>query len=63
MIKQVTAAAFRLKGTGWYETDFKKSGSGSGKDAKQDGNTKAQDKTASNEKKESSQASASPSQD
>ena len=21
--KQVTAAAFRLKGTGWYETDFK----------------------------------------
>jgi len=24
--KQVTAAAFRLKGTGWYETDFKHSG-------------------------------------
>ena len=23
--KQVTAAAFRLKGTGWYETDFKNS--------------------------------------
>lgn len=21
--KQITAAAFRLKGTGWYETDFK----------------------------------------
>ena len=21
--KQVTAAAFKLKGTGWYETDFK----------------------------------------
>lgn len=21
--KQVTSAAFRLKGTGWYETDFK----------------------------------------
>ena len=21
--KQVSAAAFRLKGTGWYETDFK----------------------------------------
>ena len=24
--KQLTAAAFRLKGTGWYETDFKNSG-------------------------------------
>lgn len=22
--KQITAAAFRLKGSGWYETDFKK---------------------------------------
>ena len=25
--KQVTAAAFELKVTGWYETDFKNSGS------------------------------------
>ncbi|MGV6852623.1 MAG: FmdB family zinc ribbon protein [bacterium] len=24
--KQVSAAAFRLKGSGWYETDFKSSG-------------------------------------
>jgi len=24
MIKMVSAAAFRLSGTGWYETDFKK---------------------------------------
>lgn len=24
--KQITAAAFRLKGGGWYETDFKKDG-------------------------------------
>ena len=24
--KRVTAAAFRLKGSGWYETDFKNSG-------------------------------------
>lgn len=24
--KQVTASAFKLKGTGWYETDFKNSG-------------------------------------
>ena len=26
LLKQVSAAAFRLKGTGWYETDFKNSG-------------------------------------
>jgi len=24
--KKVTAAAFKLKGTGWYETDFKNAG-------------------------------------
>lgn len=24
--KQLTAAAFKLKGSGWYETDFKNSG-------------------------------------
>ncbi len=27
--KQVTAAGFQLKGSGWYATDFKGSGSGS----------------------------------
>ena len=26
--KQVTAAGFQLKGSGWYVTDFKNSGSG-----------------------------------
>ena len=26
LIKLVSAAGFRLKGTGWYETDFKNSG-------------------------------------
>ena len=26
LTKQLTAAAFKLKGTGWYETDFKNSG-------------------------------------
>lgn len=26
LTKKVSAAAFRLKGGGWYETDFKKSG-------------------------------------
>lgn len=28
--KQLTAAGFQLKGSGWYATDFKGSGSGSG---------------------------------
>lgn len=27
LVKQVTAAGFQLKGTGWYATDFKNSGS------------------------------------
>jgi putative FmdB family regulatory protein len=26
LVKQVTAAGFRLKGGGWYETDFKSGG-------------------------------------
>ena len=37
--KQVSAAAFRLKGTGWYETDFK----GDGKEKKKES---GQDKSA-----------------
>lgn len=28
-VKQVTAAGFRLKGTGWYETDFRDGGKAS----------------------------------
>ena len=26
LVKKITAAGFRLKGGGWYETDFKKGG-------------------------------------
>lgn len=26
LLKQISAAGFRLKGGGWYETDFKKGG-------------------------------------
>lgn len=26
LVKQISAAGFRLKGAGWYETDFKSSG-------------------------------------
>ncbi|MCQ9617731.1 zinc ribbon domain-containing protein [Paenalcaligenes niemegkensis] len=29
-VKQVTAAGFRLKGTGWYVTDFRDSGKSAG---------------------------------
>lgn len=48
--KKVSAAAFRLKGTGWYETDFKDSGkpktegddkTDSNKDSKADGKQEA----------------------
>jgi putative FmdB family regulatory protein len=31
--KQVTAAGFQLKGSGWYVTDFRNGGSSGGKDA------------------------------
>ena len=42
--KKVSAAAFRLKGTGWYETDFKDSGkpkTEGNKDSKADGKQEA----------------------
>ncbi|MEM9315028.1 MAG: zinc ribbon domain-containing protein [Pseudomonadota bacterium] len=61
--KKISAVAFRLKGGGWYETDFKsgnkknlagddgasKGGDGDGKDGgkKADGATKAADSSAS----------------
>lgn len=32
-VKQVTAAGFQLKGTGWYVTDFRDGGSAAGKNA------------------------------
>ncbi len=34
LVKQVTAAGFQLKGSGWYVTDFRGSGSGKAKDDK-----------------------------
>ena len=43
--KQVTAAAFRLKGTGWYETDFKGGN-------KADGGDKASDKASKDSAKD-----------
>ena len=40
--KQVSAAAFRLKGTGWYETDFK----GDGKEKKKESGNDRSDSSA-----------------
>ena len=39
--KKVSAAAFVLKGSGWYETDFKNSGKEKSKDAKASGEQSA----------------------
>jgi putative FmdB family regulatory protein len=51
LAKQVTAAGFQLKGTGWYATDFKNKGAskpGAGKEAeKSEGGTKESAKTES----------------
>ena len=41
--KQLTAAAFQLKGTGWYETDFKTKKPENKADSKTDGSDKATD--------------------
>ena len=47
--KRVSAAAFVLKGSGWYETDFKNSGKEKPKDAKASGEQSAS-KTSSDTK-------------
>jgi putative FmdB family regulatory protein len=39
MVKQVTAAGFQLKGSGWYATDFRNKDSGKG--GKPDGKTES----------------------
>ena len=50
MQKKVSAAAFRLKGSGWYETDFKSENKKNvAGDAKND--QKTESKTASTDKK------------
>ena len=51
LIKKVSAAGFRLKGTGWYETDFKKSNkkniAGSGSNKTKKSNPKSTNKNSS----------------
>ena len=45
--KQITAASFKLTGTGWYETDFKNKSTQKEKSADNSGSdTKTADKTA-----------------
>ena len=54
MKKKVSAAAFRLSGSGWYETDFKP------KKKKEASNTKADDKPAKKKTEKSVEAKTSP---
>jgi len=41
LIKLISAAGFRLKGTGWYETDFKNSGKKPSAEASKDSTSKS----------------------
>jgi putative FmdB family regulatory protein len=55
----VSAAAFRLKGTGWYETDFKHKGRAPAKSApEKTGETKSEDKKGKTDSKDSKAKSA-----
>ena len=49
LVKLVSAAGFRLKGTGWYETDFKNKSSDTKKSASNSGASKAESKTLSSD--------------
>ena len=46
LIRLMSASGFRLKGAGWYETDFKKSGKKNLHDGGSSGDTKTADKTS-----------------
>ena len=56
--KLISAAGFRLSGSGWYETDFKKSGKRNlvEKDSKESGKTSSTKSTDSSKSKKSSSA-------
>lgn len=51
LVKKVSAAAFRLSGSGWYETDFKKDGkrnlAGDNKEASKSTDSKSDSKSGS----------------
>ena len=58
LIKLVSAASFKLKGTGWYETDFKNNGKKPDtKDAAKDQPAKAESSKKESSKAESSKTS------
>ena len=44
--KQITAAGFQLKGSGWYATDFRSSGGAAAKPAEGAGEAKPADKSS-----------------
>jgi putative FmdB family regulatory protein len=54
--KKVSAAAFVLKGSGWYETDFKNSGKEKPKDAKTSGEQPASKNTSDTKSGDSTSA-------
>jgi len=56
LVKKVSAAGFRLKGGGWYETDFK---SGKKRNVSETGSSESGSKSASSGKSESATKSAS----
>ena len=56
--KQISKVAFQLKGTGWYETDFKDKKKPADKDASK-GETKSDTKTESKSKSDSAGGSSS----
>ena len=71
LIKKISAAGFRLKGAGWYETDFKSgkkrnvsssdegSSSGSDSKSKESGNSDTKKKDTSSKKSDSTSGSSS----
>lgn len=52
--KLISAAAFKLKGSGWYETDFKNNGKKPAKESAGGSNQKAEPKKSSADKSTSS---------
>lgn len=55
--KKISAAGFQLKGTGWYETDFKNSGTGNSGKAGAQAEKKPVEQSKTSEPKSSSKGS------
>lgn len=56
LTKQISAAGFRLKGGGWYETDFKSEGKRNLAAAPADGGASRKDDAASSDKADAAKA-------